>query len=73
MSFESVVKFSEKCKRDAGRIDVAIMNAGKASTKFELRWMGESNAGQRLIDGIFELLATFPTRYDFQKDSSEDR
>ncbi|PMD40170.1 putative short-chain dehydrogenase [Hyaloscypha variabilis F] len=36
MSFESVVKFSEKCKRDAGRIDVAIMNAGKASTKFEL-------------------------------------
>lgn len=36
MSYESVMKFAEKCKKEAGRIDVAIMNAGKVAPKFQL-------------------------------------
>ncbi|KAE9364164.1 NAD(P)-binding protein [Stipitochalara longipes BDJ] len=36
MSFESVIKFAEKCKREVRRIDVAIMNAAKVSSNYEL-------------------------------------
>ena len=36
MSFESVVKFSKRCGREVRGIDVAVMNAGKAVSKFEL-------------------------------------
>jgi NAD(P)-dependent dehydrogenase (short-subunit alcohol dehydrogenase family) len=36
MSFESVIKFAERCKKDGGRIDVAIMNAGKVTPTYQL-------------------------------------
>jgi NAD(P)-dependent dehydrogenase (short-subunit alcohol dehydrogenase family) len=46
MSLESVVKFAEKCKREAGRIDVAIMNAGKVASKYELSSGGRESVLQ---------------------------
>lgn len=36
MSFASVNAFAERCKMEGGKIDVAVMNAGKVADKFEL-------------------------------------
>jgi NAD(P)-dependent dehydrogenase (short-subunit alcohol dehydrogenase family) len=36
MNFASVAAFAERCKREGGKIDVAVMNAGKVTQKYEL-------------------------------------